>query len=219
MEAKRPHPNLVLREEPSNISDYSVDSTSTLAPSPPTPFQYRPNYQLIPSVPEGEDIAYKGADQSPQNANIGRTFSERSGGFGLGINLEDRRTSLPRVPVGSKSGNPESKSSPGTPAAYDPLLSPQINDGHRQRMGGMGPPYGNEHATRGRHQSNLSMDQTSKADDDYDSLQKKIASSTCNRIDASGWSIPFIINASGNIRLERMKILPSARANVDYFAP
>ncbi len=190
MDPKRPHPNLVLREEPSNISDYSVDSVSTLVPSPPTPYQYRPNYQLIPSVPEGEDIAYKGADYGPQNANIERTFSERSGGFGLGINLEDRRVSLPRVPVGSKS-NPESKSSPATPAPYDPLLSPPLNEGHRQRMGGMGSPYGNEHPTMGRHQSNPSMDQSSKADDDYDSLKRKIASSACNRIDAPGWSHPI----------------------------
>ena len=174
--------NPTLRKEPSDISNFSADSTPTLIPSPQSPFYNRAAYQPIAPLPEEEDISYKGAEQLRQDENTGMTFAERSQTFGLGIDLDtNRRTSVPRVPVGSKA-------SPGTPLAYDPLLSPPTVVGDEHHPGGMGFSYDDEHVLRGINKSNPSMYQSFTPNSEHEALHKKSLSSTIKRIDPSGWS-------------------------------
>lgn len=172
--------NPALRKEPSDIFNFSADSTPTLIPSPQSPFYNRAAYQPIAPLPEEEDISYKGAEQLRQDENAGRTFAERSQTFGLGIDVDtNRRTSVPRVPVGSKA-------SPGTPLPYDPLLSPPTVVGDEPHSGGMGFAYDEEHVLRGNNQSNLSMYQSFMPNSEHEALHKKSLSSTIKRIDPSG---------------------------------
>lgn len=84
----------------------------------------------------------------------------------LGIENVDtnRRASLARVPVGSKS-------TPETPGAYDPLLSPPIHlDG--RHLGGKGSPYDDDRDTIGHNQSNPSMFQSYTADSEHERLHQ-----------------------------------------------
>lgn len=182
MDQRRGYPIPNLRKEPSNISDYSAASTSTLVPSPQSPFPHRSAYQPIAPLPEEEDISYKGAEPSPYNGNTGGTFAERSQAFGLGINVDsNRRASSARVPVGSKA-------SPGTPGGYDPLSSVPTDVGEQQHMEGMGFPFDDDHVIRGNNPSNPSMYQSFTPNSEHEGLHKKSLSPTIRRIDPSGRS-------------------------------
>lgn len=182
MDLTHPSSKPTLRKEPSDISNFSVDSTPTLISSPQSPFYNRAAYQPIAPLPEEEDISYKGTEHLRQDGDTGRTFAERSQTFGLGIDLDaKRRTSVPRVPVGSKA-------SPGTPPAIDPLLSPPIDVGDERHLGGMGYSYDDEHVLRGTNPSNPSMYQAFVPNSEHEALHKKSLSSTVKRADRSGWS-------------------------------
>ena len=101
-----------LHQESSDLSDYTVDSTSTVvetpvsALTPGSPFKHRPGYRRIASLND-QDTAYRGSTYKPHR-------SEESNGHGLGIkNLE-------RLPFAS----PGEGSHPATPGSANPLLSP-----------------------------------------------------------------------------------------------
>jgi len=111
--AGRTTPSVQLRQGPSNISDYTIDSTSTFVESPPataptpgSPVHHRPGYRRIASL-GGQDSAYHGSERSPNPL-------EDVHEYGLGIkNLKP----LPSASPGGRSG-------PSTPASGNPLLSP-----------------------------------------------------------------------------------------------
>lgn len=108
MEASDNHTEIPLRQQNSILSDYSIGSTATVVASPSSPSFRRPGYHRVPSTVE-EGVVPSVGVLHPTNDNT----------HGLGIvNLESpKRSSVSRVPVGSKS-------SPGTPGSVDPLLSP-----------------------------------------------------------------------------------------------
>ena len=172
------HP--ALRKEPSDISNVSAGSTPTLISSPQSPLYNRAAYQPIAPLPEEEDISYKGAEQWRPDETTAGTFAERSQTFGLGIDVDtSRKTSVPRVTV-------RSMASPGTPLAYDPLLSPPTDVGDRQHLEGMGFPDDAEHVLRGSNPSNPSMYQSFVPNSEHEVLHKKSLSSTIKRMDPSG---------------------------------
>ncbi|KAL8806237.1 MAG: hypothetical protein Q9223_001695 [Gallowayella weberi] len=101
-----------LPQEASNLSDYTVDSTSTFVATPPTgpslgsPIHHRSGYRRVASFND-QDTAYHGPETSRQ----------RSGslqGQGLGIK------NIKPLP----SASPEFNSSHGTPTSANALLSP-----------------------------------------------------------------------------------------------
>lgn len=175
------HPNL--RKEPSDISNFSAESTPTLISSPQSPVYSRPTYRPIAPLPEEEDISYKGAYQSPQNEDIGEALAEKSQAFGLGISVDkSRRTSVTRVAVGSKA-------SPGPPRAYDPLSSPPIDGGYQPDGGGMGYSYHDEqHLLRGNNACSPATHQNFTPSSEHEQLHRKPLSSTGKQTDPSGWS-------------------------------
>ena len=107
-----------LRQEPSNLSDYSVDSNSTVVGSPPSPIQHRVGYRRVSSL-GGRDFSYMGAGASHQEVD-----NVRGDSYVRGLGIENmksaRQASIQRVPVGSKT-------EPNTPQPADPLLSPPSN--------------------------------------------------------------------------------------------
>ncbi|KAL8687386.1 MAG: hypothetical protein Q9218_006424 [Villophora microphyllina] len=111
---RKPISTPTLRQETSNLSDYTVDSNSTFvdtpatAPTPGSPVHHRPGYRRLSSLNE-QDTTYHGAEQSPHRR---QTSQEH----GLGIrNLKP----LPSSP-------PYGNSSPSTPASVNALLSPPL---------------------------------------------------------------------------------------------
>lgn len=107
-------PSLPLHQEASDLSDYTVDSTSTFvdsspatAPTPGSPVHHRLGYRRIASL-SGQDTAYYGPERSLNRV-------EDSHEHGLGIK------NLKPLP----SASPGGRSSPSTPASANPLLSPQ----------------------------------------------------------------------------------------------
>ena len=100
-----------LRPQSSTLSRLSIGSNSTFVASPVSPSTRRPGYHRVPSVveegavPSMDSVLHKPIDD----------------GNGLGIsNLDSqKRSSVPRVPVGSKA-----LPSIDSPASTDPLVSP-----------------------------------------------------------------------------------------------
>ena len=97
----------LLRQASSHLSDYSLNSNSTLVTSPTSPPLYRHGHRRENSVIE-EDVSDHGAGLSHQD------------GHGLGISglSEQKRVSITRKPV-------ESQSSSQSPGSADLLLSPK----------------------------------------------------------------------------------------------
>ncbi|KAL9011317.1 MAG: hypothetical protein Q9173_003827 [Seirophora scorigena] len=103
-----------LRQKTSNLSDYSVDSTSTFvntpstAPTPGSPVHHRTGYRRIASF-NNQDTSYHGPDHSPKPSRSPREH-------GLGIkNLN---------PLPSPSPSQLGFTSPDPSASAKPLLSP-----------------------------------------------------------------------------------------------
>ena len=101
-----------LHQESSDLSDYTVHSTSTVvetpvsALTPGSPFKNRPGYRRIASLNE-QDTAYHGSTHKPH-------CSEDPNGHGLGIK------NLQRLPFAS----PGEGSHPTSPGSASPLLFP-----------------------------------------------------------------------------------------------
>lgn len=111
-------PNLALRQQTSSLSDYTVDSSSTLvntpsiAPAPGSPVHHRTGYRRIASFND-QDTAYHGPEPSPRP---GHNLQEH----GLGIKY------LKPLP------SPAEHSSPELPASANPLLSPPSLQSRRE---------------------------------------------------------------------------------------
>lgn len=109
-----------LRQENSNLSDYTVDSTSTFVNSPSSvhtpgsPVHHRTSYRRLASFND-EDTAYHGSDNPPKP-------SESLQEYGLGIkNL--RPLSVPPQTV---------VSSPSTPCSVHPLSYPPLTQSRQE---------------------------------------------------------------------------------------
>ncbi|MCJ1265058.1 hypothetical protein MMC22_004933 [Lobaria immixta] len=95
-------------------SDYSIDSTPTVAASPGSPVHHRPGCHRITSYKRAERESSDRDAQLESSSSFGIAGSGFGSSRGLGIgNVETRRP----VAVGSKSD-------PSTPLSVDPLLSP-----------------------------------------------------------------------------------------------
>ena len=173
-----------LRQEPSNLSDYSVDSNSTVVGSPPSPIQHRAGYRRVSSL-GGQDLSYMGAGASHQGADDARRSS-----YARGLGIENvnsaPRASVQRVPVGSKS-------EPNTPQPSDPLLSPPS----AQLGQSFGPTM--DHRTQGDPEdfsfaqfSTPSLSQPFSAGSESERLHKKNLSASIRSYEPSGMCIPSI---------------------------
>ena len=138
----------LLRQPSSRLSDYSLNSNSTLVPSPSSPPLHRHDHLRADSAVE-EDASDQGADVSQQD------------GHGLGISslVEQKRVSISRKPVGSKRRSANS----GT---ADLLLSPMV----AYRVGDDRADQEPEEIFR--TQSNPSLHQPFTADSDCEPLHK-----------------------------------------------
>lgn len=110
---ERDNPTPLLRQETSNLSDYTVDSTSTFVntPSPaatPGSVHHRTGYRRLASF-NNADTAYHGPRHSPSSS---QTLQE----YGLGIK------NLKPMP----SPSPAGLSSSDAPSSANPLLSPPL---------------------------------------------------------------------------------------------
>ncbi len=169
-------PPPTLRHEPSNMSDYSVDSNSTIVGSPPSPIQHRAGYRRVPSV-GGGDFSYKGA-------GISHHDDDNTGGksYGLGIENVDnaQQASVQKAPSGSKS-------EANTPKSTDTLLSPP------SAQFGLSYSRSVDRRTQGDqedfsfgHFPTPSSSQPFLADSEFESLKKKTASASLRSCDPSG---------------------------------
>ena len=120
-------PSPPLRQETSNLSDYTVESTSTFvntpstAPTPGSPVHHRTGYRRLASF-NNQDTAYHGPQHSPQSS---RNLQEH----GLGIK------NLKALPSASMAG----RNSPDNPAQGNPLLSPPLLKPQREYKPLQGP--------------------------------------------------------------------------------
>ena len=103
----------LLREADTTPSTNSIGSNSTVVASPSSPVHPRPGYHRLNSLAEQLTSFH----ETPSHQDYINTAYE---GHGLGISIEDgqKRTSVPRVPVGSKT-------SPTSPRSPNPLPSPK----------------------------------------------------------------------------------------------
>ncbi|KAL8943583.1 MAG: hypothetical protein Q9211_000937 [Gyalolechia sp. 1 TL-2023] len=113
-------PSLPLRQQTPNLSDYTLDSTTTVvstpstAPTPGSPVHHRTSYRRIASFND-QDTAYYGPEPSPRP---GRDAQEH----GLGIK------NLKPLPSASAAEH----SSPETATSANPLLSPPLLQSRRE---------------------------------------------------------------------------------------
>ena len=167
-----------LRNEPSTLSDYSVDSNSTYVGSPLSPIQHRASYRRVPSF-GGAILPNKSEAPSSREAE---DAGESSNARGLGIQnvLGARQASFRRGHVASDSDS-------GTPKSADPLLSPpsaQLGRPHSQKS---------DFETQDENYEFLysqfstpSLPQPFLADSEYESLHKKIATGSVGLNDSPG---------------------------------
>ena len=152
------------------MSDYSVDSSSTVVGSPLSPIQHRASYRRVSSF-GGREFAAKGIGQSNQ---VPSAIEESSVARGLGIqNIENARQ------ASFRKGHLANKSDSGTPKSADPLLSPpsaQLGKSHSAKKDYDNPedPYDFSFSQF----STPSLPQPFSADSEYESLYKKSASTS-----------------------------------------
>lgn len=170
------------------MSDYSIESNPTSYSSPRSPTLHRPGYQPIATVPE-EDTSYRGADASPQITDIGATFRDRARGRGLAIDNVDtqRRVSVARVPVGSKS--------PGGSTWAEPLLSPSSTRVGHESSRTLNGQFEHESGDLGHTKSAASLFQPFNADLEHEDLNKKASMATMRSYDPPGTSTYLIIES------------------------
>ncbi|KAI4198263.1 MAG: hypothetical protein LQ346_002803 [Caloplaca aetnensis] len=171
-QAEQDNPTPLLRQETSNLSDYTVDSNSTFvntpspAATPGSPVHHRTGYRRLASF-NNEDTAYHGPRHSP---NSSQTIQE----YGLGIkNLKPLPSS--------------SRASPGGPDAAssaNPLLSPPLLQSIREH----------EQDDRGREDNGNWDDYPSKPDpyqpfvanSDTEQLHRQTTVPTVQSVDPRG---------------------------------
>ena len=162
----------LLRQPSSHLSDYSLNSNSTLVTSPSSPTFHRRGHLRAISEPE-------------ENASDNENVVSQQEGHGLGIsNLNGKkRASIPRKPVGNK-GNSVN------PGSGDLMLSPLAAD-----IGGDDSPSLKEDFDDGteenhRTPSNLSSHQPFTANSDHERLHKG-GYSTVHAFEPSGYDGKF----------------------------
>lgn len=124
----------------SKPSDYSLDSSTTIAASPGSPVLHRPGYTRVTSLND-VDTSYRRVevDRSEKDSRLessssfgitGKGVGNSSQAHGLGIGNVDtqRPRSMSRVAAGGQN-------SPTPPPSADPLLSPPLNRGGRMSRG------------------------------------------------------------------------------------
>lgn len=171
-------PPPTLRHESSIVSDYSVDSNSTIVGSPPSPIQHRAGYRRVSSI-GGGDFSYKGAGTSSQHDD---SVDGRSYARGLGI---DNVNSAQQASVQKAFSG--SKSEAHTPKSTDTLLSPPSAQ--------LGLSYTRDTDERAQDSyadfsfsqfSTPSLPQPFLADSEFESLNKQNASASLRPHDNSG---------------------------------
>ncbi|KAL9599061.1 MAG: hypothetical protein Q9219_004095 [cf. Caloplaca sp. 3 TL-2023] len=119
-------PSPLLRQETSNLSDYTVDSTSTFVntpatiPTPGSPVHHRTGYRRLVSFND-QDTVYHGPERSPEQG-------DRQQEHGLGIkNLNPLPSPSPTI-----TASPTGRRRSGTSASANPLLSPPLLQSKRE---------------------------------------------------------------------------------------
>lgn len=174
-------PAPTLRHESSIVSDYSVDSSSTVIGSPPSPIQHRAGYRRVSSM-GGFESSHKGAEASyREGSDESRSYTR-----GLGIdNLNGaQQASVQRAPSGSKR---EAR----TPNSTDTLLSPpsaQFGLSYTRNIDERAHDDSQDFSFS--QFSTPSLSQPFSADSEFESLNKKNASPSLRPHDASGmWTV------------------------------
>ena len=177
-----------LRTETSNLSDYTVDSNSTVVQSPDTPrspsspVHHRPGYRRIASLTE-EDTAYHVGQHSRHVSESALGTWTQGYGQGLGIrNLKSLpETSAARVPIGSKSN-------PSTPGSAKSRLSP--SSGQFQRgYNSLNSPIAEDSDTWEDNGSKASLYQPFAAESEEESLRKQPSVPATHSFEPSGKKI------------------------------
>lgn len=171
-----------LRQETSNLSDYTVDSFSTFVdtpatgPAPGSPVHQRSGYRRVASFND-QDTAYHGP-KDPRHP------SGSLQGHGLGIGGVKALSPLP-------SASPATSKSQGTPASIDALLSPpfapsppsaQSQTVYRQ----FEDPIREDYDTWQHDGSGAEPDQPFTADSESESLRKQPPAPTVQSFESSG---------------------------------
>ena len=138
----------LLRKEPSALSGHSIGSSPTIIGSPSPNAHYRPGYRRATSSASGEGQYH--ATPSYDGAALGDMIEEGLASQGLGLATasgRNGRSSIPRVPVGSKQlyrmSNPnDSTVSPATSRNASTDFSLQDSDAAQL----WGPPSENRSA-------------------------------------------------------------------------
>ncbi|KAL8827537.1 MAG: hypothetical protein Q9170_006979 [Blastenia crenularia] len=165
-------PSPLLRQETSNLSDYTVDSTSTFVNTPATaatpgsPVHHRTAYRRLVSFND-EDTAYHGPEHSRQSS---RNLQEH----GLGIK------NLKPLPPASPAG----RSSPDTPASSNPLLSPPLLASRRE-FKPVNTPITEGHSDWGDYTSRPDPYTPFIADPETESLRKQTTAPTVRSFEPS----------------------------------
>ena len=181
-------------------SDYSLDSSSTIAASPGSPVQHRPGYHRITSLNE-VDTSYKRSgsgvhnpekeDQRELSSSFGiasKDFEGSSQGHGLGIeNVETRRPhSIPPATFGSHNKR-------STHLSANPLLSPSSTQIGRDSPG-LDQRFQEDELDQGDHgrnESNPAVYEPFTASSDHERLHGN--SQSTSRVRFTGRRGPLLI--------------------------
>ena len=160
MDREHEQKETLLRASDSAPSTNSIGSGSTVVASPSSPVHHRPGYHRSSSL-AGQLTSFH---ETPSHQDHINTADE---GHGLGISVEDgqKRTPIPRVPVGSKI-------TPTSPRSPNPLPSPNL-----ARLGGKiyrplaNQPEGDEGDGTSYNPSTQSLHQTFGASSEVEALR------------------------------------------------
>lgn len=159
-----------LRPEASDLSDLSMDSSSTFvtSPSPAASVHHRPGYQRVPTLQE-EDISYHGAANEPEDR-------------GLGIQNLKGAAQGPSIQV-----SPSGEDGPAVPGSAGYLLSPTLSRSSKKSYRALQdtPEDEGDHYPDGRSRS-PSLYTPYAANSESETLRRVRASSTLSPYGPTG---------------------------------
>lgn len=164
MESSPKQTSTLLRQQSSTLSDDSFASNSTLLASPTTTSIRRPGYNRVPSVVEEDPV--------PSVDEVLQPSSDHNRGLGIANIDTQKRSTISRVPVGSKA-------SPGTPGSTDPLLSPASSKSTHKVHHNEDSPY-ERIAREASYTPEPNLYQPFAADSDRERLHKKLPPALSN---------------------------------------
>lgn len=175
----------LLSDESPKLSNYSLDSNSTVVASPTsvfTPAYRRPGYQRLTSSGDTE-ARYHGAEESYRN---GEGSGDDTAAQGLAIqNVETaRRVSMQRIPI-------VAKTTPVTPRSTDPVSSPlssRFSTKSTPLYEGISETPQDDLSYKG---STPSLHEPFVAGTESEHLNKKASASTMRSIEPPGMAILF----------------------------